>query len=200
MRRVVDMVIVLSAIGVIGWMLYYKLNAPDLDADAVFVRGEVRRFELEVKVRAATEDGEQTGREWPMTIDPDWFDSPPQNTLLSHDRPWVEVAPPEHADLRDPVVRLAMDRTFASFWYNPYQGIIRARVPLAVNDEQALRLYNRVNATALTTLFVAPPAVAQTEPETEKSETDDKDATDIQTHTENEGEPKGVAVSGVPGG
>ena len=95
MRRVVELVIVLTVVGVIGWMVHYRMNAQNLGKEAAFVRMEVRRFELEIKVRAATEDAELTGRDWPMTIDPAWFDAPPQNTLVSRDRPWVDVAPPE---------------------------------------------------------------------------------------------------------
>ncbi|MBN4052725.1 hypothetical protein JYU07_00420 [Roseiflexus sp. AH-315-K22] len=199
------MVIVLSVACVVGAMLYFNLSGPDLDEQATFVRGEVRRFEQEVKIRAATEYGTQTGRNWPMTIDPGWFKVPPQNTLVSNDRPWVEIAPPEHADLTDPVARLTMDRTLASFWYNPYQGVIRARVPLGANDEEALALYNRVNATRLTTLYAAPPKPIEpefSEIEAEQlSEGDpENDPENNQTHTENNTGDEGVEVSGVPGG
>ena len=176
------------------------MNAQNLDEDAVFVRQEVRRFELEIKLRAATENAELTGRDWPMTIDPAWFKSPPQNTLVSRDRPWVDVAPPEHADLSNPVMRLAMDHTYASFWYNPYQGIIRARVPMAINDEQALGLYNLVNATSLTNLYAAPPAIIEPDPAPEDEELNDPNSIDrlfFQTHTENESGEATRKVSGA---
>ncbi len=205
MRRVVDIVIVLSVAGVIGWMVHYRMNAQNLDEDAVFVRQEVRRFELEIKLRAATENAELTGRDWPMTIDPAWFESPPQNTLVSRDRPWVDVAPPEHADLSNPVMRLAMDHTYASFWYNPYQGIIRARVPMAINDEQALRLYNEVNGTSLIKLYVAPPVVAEAEPVSAPDEDEPNDPNSIdqiffRTHTENESGKTVKRLSGAGDG
>ena len=204
MRRVVELVIVVTVVVVISWMVHYRMNAQNLDKDAAFVRMEVRRFELEIKVRAATEDAELTGRDWPMTIDPAWFDSPPQNTLVSRDRPWVDVAPPEHADLSNPVMRLAMNRTYASFWYNPYQGIIRARVPMAINDEQALRLYNQVNATSLTNLYAAPPVIdPEPAPVAEDDEPDNPNSVDqlfFRTHTENKSGQATPKLSGAGDG
>lgn len=205
MRRVVEIVIVVSVAVVIGWMVHYRMNAQNLEKEASIVRMEVRRFELEIKVRAATEDATLTGRDWPMTIDPAWFESPPLNTLVSRDRPWVDVAPPEHADLSNPVMRLAMNHTHASFWYNPYQGIIRARVPMATNDEQALRLYNQVNGTSLTNLYSAPPAVVKTEPASGPQETEPTDPNSIdqlffRTHTENEPDEAAKRLSGARDG
>lgn len=162
MRRIVEVIVVLGVVGLFGWMLMFRSQHQKLDREASFVTEEVRRFELEIKLRAATADGtgtELTGRKWPSTIDPNWFDEPPRNTLLSPDRPWVEVAPPAHSELTDPVMRIALDNELASFWYNPYQGVIRARVPVTINDRQALALYNQVNRTALTSLYAAPPTV-----------------------------------------
>lgn len=203
MRRLIEIVIAGTVAVVIGGMLYYRANHQTLEQDAAFVADEVRRFELEIKVRAATTSTQLTGREWPMTIDPAWFDRPPQNTLVSRDRPWVEVAPPEHAELFDPVYRIALDPTLASFWYNPYQGVIRARVPIAINDEQALRLYNRINGTWLTELYATPPQVHKKDPDTENNsseQTDDPDGTFFRTHTENESDEPASRVSGAGDG
>jgi len=163
MRRIVEVIVVLGIVGLFAWMLSFRSQHQKLDHEARFVTEEVRRFELEIKLRAATADGtgtELTGRKWPSTIDPNWFEEPPRNTLLSPDRPWVEVAPPEHAELTDPVMRIALGTDLASFWYNPYQGVIRARVPVTINDRQALTLYNHVNRTSLTSLYAAPPSTA----------------------------------------
>ena len=161
MRRIVEVIVVLGIVGLFAWMLSFRSQHQKLDNEARFVTEEVRRFELEIKLRAATADGtdtELTGRKWPSTIDPNWFEEPPRNTLLSPDRPWVEVAPPEHSELTNPVMRIALSTDLASFWYNPYQGVIRARVPVTINDRQALALYNQVNRTSLTSLYAAPPS------------------------------------------
>jgi hypothetical protein len=41
----------------------------------------------------------------------------------------------------------------AAFWYNPYQGILRARVPVMISDEESLSVYNRINSSSLTSIF-----------------------------------------------
>lgn len=154
LRRTVNVVTVVAAIGLVGGLGFYKVEEARRQAAVDDLAGDVSRFEQMVKLRAATKDVELNGRGWPVTIDPAWFDGdPPRNRLLTGDRPWVEVARPEDAHLRDPVVRVALDERFASFWYNPYQGIVRARVPLEINDKLTLDLYNTVNGTALTTIY-----------------------------------------------
>src|SRR5262249_12261162 len=76
----------------------------------------------------------------------------------------VEVATPAEASLQDPAVRLTLDAHVASFWYNPYQGIVRARVPVLISDEKALDLYNTINGTHLATIYgVAPDEPAKSD-------------------------------------
>lgn len=181
MRRFVDLVAVLAAVGLIGGLLYLRSEQTREDRVAAQASQELRRFDLAIKLRAITGDGEQLNtRRWPMSVDAEWFDTPPRNPLLSPDRPWVEVAPPDQAHLTDPPVRLAMDSSLASFWYNPYQGVIRARVPLAINDSRSLELYNRVNGTSLRDIYYVPPPPRERPQEPEESAQDPeefKDAT-----------------------
>jgi hypothetical protein len=91
-------------------------------------------------------------------VDPQWFGAePPRNGLVSPERPWVEVATPAEASLQDPPVRLTVDPKVAAFWYNPYQGVVRARVPVSISDAKSLAMYNAINGTRLTTIYgVAP--------------------------------------------
>lgn len=157
MRRFVDAcagLVTLAFVGGLGWIQLGKMS----DArDIAQVSDEVRRFELEIKLRAAAPDGARlTGRGWPQTVDPAWFKGdPPRNTLLSSDRPWVEVASAEQSHLLHPPVRIGTTSDIAGFWYNPYQGVLRARVPFTVSDEEAIRLYNRLNGTELASIFAS---------------------------------------------
>jgi hypothetical protein len=65
---------------------------------------------------------------------------------------------------------MAIDNSVASFWYNPYQGVIRARVPIVISDRKAL--YNSVNRTRLDSIYSKdlpieePPAAALIDPAT----------------------------------
>lgn len=170
MRRFVDVfagVVTLGFVGGLGWIQVNDLNQTHRVGR---VADEVRRFELEIKLRSAAEGAKLTGRGWPETVDPEWFKGdPPRNTLLSADRPWVEVASVEQSHLMHPPVRIGTTNDIAGFWYNPYQGVLRARVPFTVNDEEAIRLYNRLNGTELASIFASweelrPPEMPGTPP------------------------------------
>ena len=113
------------------------------------------QFHSVLKVQATTRGVAVNGRGWPNTIDGAWFgDEPPLNHLLTGDRPWVEIAPAEDADRDHPAdpVAFDLDGKAASFWYNPYRGVVRARVAPQINEDETLALYNRVNGVFLTTL------------------------------------------------
>jgi len=129
------------------------------------VRADLRRLEKEIRRRGATGLVEVNGRGWPLTLDPSWFgDDPPVNRLLPPDRPWIEIAPPEHRDYLHPIVRQSYDEHVPAFWYNPALGIVRARVPVMVSDHLATELYNRVNNVALASIFEGLP-MPEREPE-----------------------------------
>lgn len=144
--------VVVLALG--SGLLVFERARRDREATIHRVTADARRLELELKYRAASKSVELNPRGWPVTVDPKWFDAdPPINALLSPHRPWVEVASPDEAGLLHPHVRMAVDESYAAFWYNPYQGVVRARVPVMVSDEHATDLYNRVNSTTIRSIF-----------------------------------------------
>lgn len=150
--RDVLLLIVLIALGAgVVWLQQDRQR----EGDRVLAAGQQRqKLEQQIKIRAATKTAELNVRGWPTTVRPDWFeDAPPTNPLLDADRPWIEIAPPEHAGLEHPPVRMTVDSRLAAFWYNPYNGSVRARVPVMVSDEAATTLYNRVNHTVLASIF-----------------------------------------------
>lgn len=154
MRWVRDLALIMILAALAGGAVIYSRMERDQEQLVQQAAAEVRRLETEIKYRAATNAVELNARGWPVTIDPMWFDGrPPLNRLVSTDRPWLEVSGPEQAGLSHPTIRFALEPTQASFWYNPYQGIVRARVPVMVSDAKALDLYNRINACHITSLF-----------------------------------------------
>jgi hypothetical protein len=48
---------------------------------------------------------------------------------------------------------VAASRMQSRFWYNPYAGVVRARVPQGASDAAALKMYNAVNVSRLRSLF-----------------------------------------------
>lgn len=108
----------------------------------------------EIARRAALEPDHAGATGWPGTLRAEWFaDPPPQNALFDDGRAWVEIAGKADYDLNHPTVRCDATGGLAQFWYNPANGLIRARVPYAMNDAQTLALYNAVNDADATTLF-----------------------------------------------
>ena len=125
--------------------------------DALFAkaRDQCRVMEQMIQYHAASKTGDLNARGWPVSVEAGWFEhAPPTNPLLdSGEHPWVEVASPNEANLNNPPVRMAITNDLAQFWYNPYQGIVRARVPVMVSDELAVDTYNEINGTSLKTIF-----------------------------------------------
>ncbi len=166
MRALVDFITLVMLLGLLGGVAWHQ-RAKSLERDTIAgVREDVLRIERELRRRAATGEIEVNGRGWPTTIDPDWFiDDPPVNRLLPADRPWLEIAPPEHADLTHPLARQSYDRAVAAFWYNPALGVVRARVPVTLSDQRATDLYNRINGVRLSSIFEGLPAPSPARPE-----------------------------------
>lgn len=153
-RWLIDIAAVLTLAMLALGTLHVMQDRKEEEAAVERTATSVRRMELEVKYRGATGAVTVTGRGFPSTVDPTWFkDAPPLNELVTRDRPWVEVATPDQADMLHPPVRMTLDNRTASFWYNPYQGVVRARVPVLVNDDAALELYNRINGCSLLSIF-----------------------------------------------
>jgi hypothetical protein len=118
------------------------------------VRTEVRRFQQQISLQAALNRHVHDIQSFPTTIDPMWFDGDlPRNLLLDDSHPWLEVASADDAELEHPRQRVAASRSLAKFWYNPGNGIVRARVPALVSDQDTLDAYNHVNSCELSSLF-----------------------------------------------
>ncbi|MEZ6212404.1 MAG: hypothetical protein R3B46_14375 [Phycisphaerales bacterium] len=145
--------LVMASLSLAGY-LWHKQSLQREEALVSQARTAVSEIHRVVKYRAATEDATLNQMGWPSTIDPSWFGSRvPTNPLLSRDRPWVEVASSGETKLTDPPIRQVLGEGVAAFWYNPANGIVRARVGAAVSDEKALDLYNEINGTSLRSLF-----------------------------------------------
>lgn len=151
MRWIRDIVLLLVLAAIASGVAYYRMGEAENDAAVEKTAADLRRLGTEIRYRAATKNAELNARAWPITVSPDWFDKSeaPINAMLDDEHPWVEVAPPEMAGFTHPPVRMAINHQLAGFWYNPYQGIVRARVPVMVSDQSATDLYNRINASTI---------------------------------------------------
>lgn len=156
LRRIVDVVALGLCLVVVALVVIQQTRSESVESVVVQTELSLAHFHEVLKVQATTSGVAVNGRGWPNTIEGHWFENdPPRNHLLTGDRPWVELAPAEDADRDHPADPVAFDtggQKAASFWYNPYRGVVRARVAPQINEDETLALYNRVNGVFLPTL------------------------------------------------
>jgi len=154
MRLVLNTVVALILVAVLGGVVYKDRVARDREAMEVQTQQEVRRFQQQVHLQAALEFSDSGVRGYPEMVKPAWFGGRlPRNALLKPGHPWLEIANEKEAALRHPRRCTAETDQMAAFWYNPANGIVRARVPAEITDEKALHLYNFINRSDLTSIL-----------------------------------------------
>ncbi len=150
MRLVRDILILVTTGALLsGTAWHYRLRRAH-ENNVASARESVERFAREISIQSTLGVVEQGQRGHPATIDPAWFAGDlPRNPLFKRTHPWLEIAPPSQKDLDHPRIRASSDREMATFWYNPSNGVLRARVPMGVSDAKALKLYNHINESSL---------------------------------------------------
>ena len=134
-----------------------EVKLSEATRDAVHSIDQIIKYRATVMVGVA--DATLNERGYPTTVDVAWFkDGVPRNPLVGPPHPWLEIAGESEAALQHPPVRLAVSDSLAQFWYNPYQGVVRARVPVMISDAKSTALYNKVNATNLAGILDFEPA------------------------------------------
>ncbi len=154
MRVIIDSLFAVVLVAVLaGVALHYKQERR-FEQDVAVTRAEVRRFQTQIMVQSALEKVPLSQRGYPLSIETGWFGGKlPRNVLLGPAYPWVEIASADQRHSTHPATRMATDRKLAQFWYNPYSGVVRARVPDSVSDATALQLYNEINDSAVSRVY-----------------------------------------------
>jgi len=156
MRIVIDTLVALMLAGILAGVTLHAREREDDELTAQSLRANVESLNREVQLRAALGQVELSEGGFPKTIDPEWFkEGLPRNPMLADGRPWLEVAPIEQRSALHPPDITPGSKLTASFWYNPYQGVVRARVPAGQSDRRTLQTYNAVNGTDLASRFPA---------------------------------------------
>lgn len=169
MNRLIQLLMVgVLLFGAVGAWWYHREASEERAAGIAQVRSAVAELRKEIKYQGALGRTAVNGRGFPLTVDPEWWKAtPPVNILLPPANPWLEIAPKADYDLEHPRTRVALSEDAAGLWYNPGNGIVRARVPQMVSDRDALKLYNSVNGSAVLSLFNTDvePVVKRPDPE-----------------------------------
>lgn len=153
MRLLINTLILLMLLALLAGVVQVQRGKHQQQQLLQTVRDEVDRFERQIALQAALQQVPLSEMGFPNTIHPSWFDEDmPQNSLLEPHHPWLEIANEEHRQLQHPPERVAVRQDQARFWYNPWTGVVRARIPSMPSDATALEVYNFVNDSALRTL------------------------------------------------
>ncbi len=155
MRLIIDILVAVTLLCVlVGITMHYRSES-SMEKRLMRAEAEVQRFQSQIMLQAALESVELTEFGYPKEIDPEWFENLPENPLLDAEKhgTWVEIAGEEERERRNPRQLMAETRDVARFWYNPYTGFVRARVPGDMSDTTATQLYNRVNGTSVHSLL-----------------------------------------------
>lgn len=156
MRIVIDTLVALMLAGILAGVTLHTRERREDESAAQALQANVSALNREVQLRSALGQVELSEGGFPRTIDPEWFkEALPHNPLLDDGRPWMEIAPIEQRGALHPPDITPTTRLTAGFWYNPYTGVVRARVPAGQSDRSTLQLYNFVNSTDLVSRFPA---------------------------------------------
>ena len=159
MRLAIDSLVALMIAGVIAGVVFYSRQNDQQEVDVERVSIDVQRFQQQITLQSAIGVVELSDQGYPAVIDPEWFKQDdgglPKNPLLDDQNPWLEIAGPSQSDLNHPIKRTVSDRRTAKFWYNPYTGLVRARVPGGISDSESILMYNEINGSNLGGLFTS---------------------------------------------
>lgn len=154
MRLLIDTLVALMLAGMLGGVVWMSRMQDEDHTARDATRAATSHFQKQVKLQSAIVQATDRHKIWPDTIDPEWFKGNlPRNELLTGNHPWVEIAGAEERKLTHPMIKAVTGPETAGFWYNPANGIVRARVPAGISDDQSLELYNFINACELENLF-----------------------------------------------
>jgi hypothetical protein len=149
MRLIVDTMLALLLIGVLGGIIWYQRGQEAWLDKVTAVQEALRAVESKALYYGALGDVDSTRQGYPLRVDTAWFDPLPVNLLFADEaRPWMDTVTPEEADAFNPA-RIIAEGNVSAFWYNPYRGIVRARVPMQLTQGATIKLYNLVNGTSV---------------------------------------------------
>lgn len=154
MRYLLDIIAVLCVLLASAVVYWYLSSAREAEQRVLRVHEQVQLIASVAAAHSAMPEADTSPTGHVRSIDTEWFDGDvPINALLPPPRPWLEIASADQAHMTHPPNRAATNATHASFWYNPANGVVRARVPMQTTDQATLDLYNKANGCALSSLY-----------------------------------------------
>lgn len=148
MRLAVDTVIALILLAILAGIGWHRHEQAVQLRRVEAVQASLRAIQAQAMYHAGLSDTDTTRGGYPTMIHREWFGNPPCNALVDDETTWMDQAAADERDRWDPLA-ISIEPDRAIFWYNPYRGIVRARVPHQISDRATCDLYNLVNGTSL---------------------------------------------------
>ncbi len=148
MRRLLDLLALGVVIVLLLGLLHFNRRHSEREHAIEATRLSVERIQAEVNLLRALRTVGMNDAGHPIRVDSGWFDGElPVNLLLGHRERWIDLAGPGEMMRSHPRVWQVdpASGSEAMFWYNPVQGVVRARVPEQSTPEEARILYAQVN-------------------------------------------------------
>lgn len=152
MRLLIDAIMVIMLTGVLTGVLVYQYAEQHRVDRIEAVQRAMRAIESESLYRAALGEVDATPRGFAREVRAAWFEHLPQNLFIDDREPlphWLEHITDETRRNMDNPRQIVADEQHPPFWYNPYSGTVRARVPMQFSRRATVELYNLINDTAL---------------------------------------------------
>lgn len=151
-RLIVDSLIAMMLVAILAAVLWHYRSEQRLMKDYHFIHTVLDQLHDQTLYHKALGDVKLNAEGFPTQISPKWFgDQLPVNIMVPLSHPWMDIAPPNDQNTNPPDAIITSSKQ-AGLWYNPNNGIFRARVAPQISDEATLKMYNRVNGTALAAL------------------------------------------------
>ncbi len=144
----VEILIVVIILGILAALVMPKFTSASQESKAAAAAAICRNVQQKVLEYRSTHG------QYPDDIDPTWFAGkalPKSPFDPTHETPIeYDTASPE--SVRHPRFKFTNAST-APFWYNPANGMFRARVTAQATTAKTLELYNKANAAKVATYF-----------------------------------------------
>lgn len=149
MRLLIDTMIALMLVAAVGVGVMLHNDRKREARDIVQAQDSLQRLHEQAAYHSTMQSAMAGQDTLLVDVQPKWFGQDlPTNPLVTEAQPWLDLAPPGDRSTHppDPVVT---GKEQAGFWYNPTNGIFRARVTPQTSEAQTIALYNEVNGSAL---------------------------------------------------
>jgi type II secretory pathway pseudopilin PulG len=147
MRLLVDSLIALTLVAVLGGVLWHRRAAERQVENVEATQQSLRAIEAQALYRGSLGECQTTWMGYPLVLKIEWFEHRPAN-LLADNANWLDIVEKSKEFESNPD-HVTCESGRAAFWYNPYRGIVRARVAPQMSAKATIDLYNLVNGTSL---------------------------------------------------